>query len=168
MVSNAELAQVSPVIREGYAYWLAKCGGRPMPTRADIAPPEMLGFLHHVVLIDVLNDPPDFRYRLVGTLIDTHTLGPLTGRRFSELPHQRAPSLIWEKMQTVAREGKPSLSTVPYVGRNKDFLMVHDLAAPLAGPDGAVAMIIAVVDFVPRPKPASLAEYLDQREDEPD
>jgi hypothetical protein len=69
---------------EGYEYWRRKAAGRRMPRRADIDPIEIPKLLPHVRLIDVIG-PGRYRYRLVGTEIQTfHGANP-TGRYVHEV-----------------------------------------------------------------------------------
>jgi hypothetical protein len=48
-------------------YWQEKRRGRPMPSRADIDPLELIRFLPGIILIDVVDDQRRYVYRLVGT-----------------------------------------------------------------------------------------------------
>lgn len=131
-----------------------------MPERADLEPAEMLPFLPHVLLFDVLRregdgdpEPRDFRYRLVGTAVEHHMGQRYTGRVLSEQPHQREGSRIWSTFMAVARDGMPRHNHVPYVGPHADFLGIEDVLMPL-GRDGSVSMLFAVVDFIQR-RPAA-------------
>jgi hypothetical protein len=57
-----------PIAREALAYWEGKLSGRPMPTRRDFDPVfEIPHLLPWIMLVDVLREPLDFRYRLIGT-----------------------------------------------------------------------------------------------------
>jgi len=143
-----DLDQATPKLQMGYRYWDAKRAGRTMPARADIDPAEMVPFLPHVVLVDVLRDPPDFRYRLMGTAVDAHMTRHYTGVRLSEVPHQRPPSVMWSNFETVARERAPLLTNVPYVGPHKEFLRVQDIILPLSADGHTVDILFAIVDFV--------------------
>src|SRR3954471_6167481 len=52
-----------------YGYWAAKRGSRPMPERSDIDPAEIPPhLLPGIMLVDVVNDPRRYVYRLVGTM----------------------------------------------------------------------------------------------------
>lgn len=66
-----------------YQYWLGKCDGRTAPARRDIDPveiPEILGFVN---LLEVLNDPRDFRFRLNGTAVAEMVGRDITGELHS-------------------------------------------------------------------------------------
>ena len=56
-----------PDVRLVLDYWQEKCAGRLMPARADIDPGDLRRFLPHITLVDVVDDPRRFVYRLVGT-----------------------------------------------------------------------------------------------------
>ena len=66
-------------------YWKRKRGSRPMPSRADILPTELREHLGWIVMVDVI--PPryeEFRYRLVGTLVNQYFLADATGKTIRE------------------------------------------------------------------------------------
>lgn len=119
-----------------------------MPERADIDPGDMVPFLPNVLLIDVLRDPLDFRYRLTGTLIDDHIGRCVTGLRMSEIPHQAPPSRIWSACEYVLRERTPLNSDVPYVGPKCDYVVAEDIIMPLSSNDETVDMLLVVVDYL--------------------
>ena len=56
-----------PDILKVLAYWEGKRRGRLMPSRADIEPLELVQFLPFICIVDVVDDPRRFVYRLVGT-----------------------------------------------------------------------------------------------------
>lgn len=145
----------APVLLRGFDYWNAKRGSRPMPSRSDIDPIEMGSLLPNIVLMEVLRDakpgwPLDFRYRVLGTTVDSHMSRRFTGLQMSEVPHQQPDSQLWRNFVRVLTEKQPQLNHVPYVGPHKDFLTMMDLILPLS-PDGeTVTMLMSVVDFIPR------------------
>jgi len=65
-------------------YWDAKRGDRRMPSRADIKPSEIKDHLGWVMMVEVLPDLVDFRYRLIGTLVTQYFLEDSTGKTVSE------------------------------------------------------------------------------------
>ena len=149
-----DLPLATPRLRSGYEYWNAKRGQRAMPGRADLDPAEIKPLLPHVVLIDVLRNahtgPLDFRYRLIGTTVDDHSIGRYTGMLMSSLPHQQPPSRMWSNFESVVTERQPKVSRVPYAGPHRDFLSVIDILMPLSTDGEVVDMIFGLVDFVPR------------------
>ncbi|HEY2069603.1 MAG TPA: PAS domain-containing protein [Rhizomicrobium sp.] len=74
-----------PTLRFLKDYWESKRGPRAMPARADIRPSEMKEHLGWVILLDVLPDFSDFRYRTIGSRVTQYFLGDGTGRTLSEV-----------------------------------------------------------------------------------
>jgi hypothetical protein len=65
-------------------YWDKRRGARRMPARHDIEPNEIRSWLSQILLVDVLADASDFRYRLIGTRLDPYFPTAATGLRFTE------------------------------------------------------------------------------------
>lgn len=134
--------------RQAYAYYLSKRAGRAMPSRNDLDPVEMVGFLPHTILLEVSHEPLDFRYRLVGTFFYDYWAAEYTGRLMSDIPHQRSPSKIWENLERTVREKRPFSSDIPYVGPKNDVLKAEDVIMPLSSDDRTVNMIFVCVDYI--------------------
>src|SRR6266404_3792675 len=86
----------SPILSEAHAFWRSKLAGRSMPSRKDIDPTEIPQLLRYVMLIDVLADPLDFKYRLIGTAVCSLLHRDYTWSRFSELPGKGKGSVVCE------------------------------------------------------------------------
>jgi hypothetical protein len=145
-----EIDRATQRLQTAYGYWRTKCAIGRLPGRADIEPGEMVPFLAHVVLLDVLREPLDFRYRLMGTAVEAHMLRRYTGELMSAIEHQRPPSRIWSDFELVVTRRHPILTDVPYVGPHREFLRVQHVILPLAADGGNVDMILSVVDFIPK------------------
>jgi hypothetical protein len=141
------LTPKSSVNRAAYDYWQSKRAGRAMPARADVDPAEMKSFLPHLVLFDVEHDPLDFRYRLIGTLVRENLHENHTGKRMSEIPHQKEPNTIWKNHVHVTKTGAPMLGQAPYVGPNKDFMSMEAVIMPLSDDDQTVTSLMVCVDY---------------------
>jgi hypothetical protein len=59
----------NPVVCEALTAWEAARRGRHMPSRANMGPRVMRGFLKHTALIQVVDGGCDFRYRVVGDAV---------------------------------------------------------------------------------------------------
>jgi PAS domain-containing protein len=73
-----------PVLAFFLSYWREKLRGRTLPLITDFVPKEVRGNLRWVVLIDVLQNRADFRYRLVGSSVCEYFLGDGTGKTVAE------------------------------------------------------------------------------------
>ena len=74
----------NPTLSAIYSYWNDKRGARAMPARSEINPPELREHLGWIILVDVLPDLADFRYRLIGTKVARYFGAEATGRTISE------------------------------------------------------------------------------------
>ena len=76
----------SPMVRELFAYWQKKSAGRMAPKPRDIEPGDLKRLLPFIAISEVLNDPFNLRFRLVGTSIVEAVGYDFTGKRFDEMP----------------------------------------------------------------------------------
>src|SRR5690348_15047812 len=83
------------------SYWERIRGSRAMPRRCDIDPLDIPRLLPFVRLVDVLENPRAFRFRLVGTEIDAITAVRLRGQRFSETAQLGEGSKVWNDYAAV-------------------------------------------------------------------
>ena len=148
--SVIELADLrSPILRAGYDYWLGKKGDRVFPARGDFDPlveaPKLSG---NIMLLDVRNDPLDFKYRLVGVKLREHMGENWTGRWWSEIEGQRQPNPIWLHHQWVVENRLPRFIRPNYVGPHKEFMFIESAVLPLGYHPERVDMLMLFVDFL--------------------
>ncbi len=75
----------SPKLDDLHAYWNRIRAERIMPARAEIDPTEIPALLPHIIMTEVVYDPLDFQYRLVGDHVVTHAGRSIQGSRLSTL-----------------------------------------------------------------------------------
>jgi hypothetical protein len=140
---------ISPILREGYGYWRGKRGDRSFPSRHDFDPLlEIPKLARHMMLLDVLRDPLDFRYRLIGDKLRDHMGENWVGRRWSEIPQQRLPNPIWMHHQWVVENGEPRFIRPNYVGPHHQFMFIESAVLPLGDDPERVEMLMLFVDFL--------------------
>lgn len=66
-------------------WWLGARRGRLMPSRRDIDPIALKPVLARIWLMEFVDEPRQFRYRLAGEEIQRHYRTPLRGRLLSEV-----------------------------------------------------------------------------------
>jgi hypothetical protein len=138
----------SSILRDGYAYWLAKKGDRAFPTRADFDPMvEAPKLSRQIMLMDVQSQPLDFRYRLVGTQLRQNMAMEWTGQWMSQIEFQRPPNPIWSHHQWVVENRQPRFFRPTYIGPNKGFKFIEAAILPLGGGE-AIDMLMIFVDFL--------------------
>ncbi|MDJ0948072.1 MAG: PAS domain-containing protein [Alphaproteobacteria bacterium] len=138
------------IISLARTYWDRIRGSRQMPSRKDIDPGDIRDILPNVVLLDVQQEPLDFRYRLIGTEVDRHSSEKHTGKWVTDIPERAPPSKVWENLVHVVETGAPSEQSVPYVGPLQDFVTTRQITLPLSDNGSDVNMLLIVIDYVVR------------------
>lgn len=90
-----------------YAYWEKERGDRALPSRTDIDPAALRFVLGHLILLDVLRDPLQFRVRLQGTELEWWIGADLTGKALDQLPSPELRALAYEYATTTVESGAP-------------------------------------------------------------
>lgn len=140
----------SPLLREAIDYWERLRGDRDLPARADLNPVDIPRLLPYVMLIDVLENPRDFRFRLLGTEHDRIVSGDYRGRCFSELPGLARGNPVWDQYVRTVETGAPVIGTVSYIGG--DLYIPRELEhclLPFAS-NGTTVDVILVVTAIDR------------------
>ena len=125
------------------AYWHQLRGDAELPQACDVSPFELKPALGHIVLIDVLEDGWDGRFRVYGTKVAETYGRDMTGRLVSEIDGGNYVSVFFRALYRAA-----CLRRAPYYSDH--FPPPHEaleswqrLALPLAGPDGQVSRFLA-------------------------
>ena len=139
------------LVEEAWAYWHRIRGNRPMPSRADFDPVDIPRLLSSTALVDVLRDPLDFQFRLLGTAIDNITSKNMRGVRFSETPFLVPGNKGWADYEYVATTGLPLKTDRAYVGKSRLVLKLTDSLFPLSRNGERVEMIWSFLDISPVP-----------------
>lgn len=130
-------------------YWLKACpeNSGPYPCRSDIKISDLRNRMSNVAILDIENNPLDFRYRLIGTRLCEFLYHDYTGKKLSELDGKGPGSRIWSILEEVKNSGSPLYREVPYVGPKADFRQASTLYLPLASDHHTVDKIMLVPHF---------------------
>jgi hypothetical protein len=134
-------------LRRGLAYWEQLRGNRPMPARADIGPADLPRPLTSVMLVDVLQDPLDFRFRLVGSDIEAISFRNYRGVRFSEIFHMGPKSRLFGEYRHVVQTRRPHWSEVDYVGFDPGISRIRHILLPLSDDGDKVDTVLVFVEI---------------------
>lgn len=155
------LDQVSaPAVLEGHRYWRGKCRDGRLPGRRDIVPSEIKPLLSFVILSEVLRDPFDIRFRLVGTKVVEMNNVDLTGRHLNYGVSDPAWRDYWTAIyRRVAETGEPAFGADTYEYRDRSHAGLEWCLLPLAADGRNVDMIFELEAYPPgsRPGPGSPA-----------
>jgi hypothetical protein len=137
----------SPVVREALDTWQRLRGERLMPSRADMTPRAMRGFLKHLALLEVLEEGRDFRFRVSGDVVNIQQVMTLQGLSTSDWD-ARLPGFgahMRRVYQRVVRRRSPLAYSGLYLRAADQHTFSHEsLMAPL-GDDGETVDHLIVV-----------------------
>ena len=142
------LSVCSSQITVMYDYWLGLRGDRPMPFRRDLDPSQIKPHLPFLMLVDVVGDPPDFIYRLVGTReVDSRGYDP-TGRRVAEAYFASSAEDALSNYAQVARERAVLYDCEPVRMPGNDYYNDESLFLPFTvdGDSVAQVMVYSVIE----------------------
>jgi hypothetical protein len=129
-----------PVLIGVRDYWQDISGGRPLPARHDFDPLDIPHLLPHIVLFDVFDDPPSFRFRLVGTASVFNAGVDPTGQIFDEMPHS---GTAVARMRQGVELRKPYFTDDVFPWGARPNLHYRTLVMPLSDDGDAVDMLLA-------------------------
>jgi hypothetical protein len=149
----------SPIVGAAQRYWdgISSAG---LPSKRAIRPQSMPALLPHILWYDVLRDPLDFRYRLIGTAVRPHLGMNRTGQVMSAVPGQGPGSAVWQHLAAAVQERRATRRAPPFVGPGCDFLEIENLVCPLSDDGETVDGLLIFVDFVRRRDPATSAKVV--------
>lgn len=153
-----------------YRYWTERRGGKRFPSRDDIDPLDFGYALGRVSLIDVMENPRRFRYRLVSTSL-TALLGyEMTGKFLDEIPETETRAYTL-KLYAAAIENRAPLHVRDDVTLDGRRWTYEALLLPLSSDGETIALLMvyrtaatsaAFRPAAPRPQPA--IEYVERVE----
>ena len=140
--------ELSSEQRQFLAYWQEQSGNQIAPRRQGFDVLHVPTLMSRVVIFDVLRNPLDFRYRLVGTVVREMSAREYTGMKLSEIEGRGPGSTIWSVLDEVRSSREPAFRSIPYIGPKKDFLKLNNLFLPWVDDNMETDMIVLVCDFV--------------------
>jgi PAS domain len=131
-------------IRAFYDYWNGKRGGRPMPSRSDLDPAEIISFLPSVMMSDVVDkDSTLVRYRLIGTRETEARGGDPTGLLVHDAFHGRSRDYVLKNYWLVIGAASPLYDCDPLVPGNDALVDRGTILVPLSDDGVSVSQVLA-------------------------
>jgi len=134
------------VVEQAHHYWTSKCAANRLPSRADLRPEEMCSILPHVFLVEVLQAPLEFRFRLVGTAIDQMVGCNMTGVRVNREEYGPDWQSIFEVYRRVVDSRTPEIATRSAPWPSRDFYVYERFIAPLSTDGSSVDMLFGAIE----------------------
>jgi len=130
-----------------YTHWQSLRTGNALPYRKDFRPAAIARLLPWGFLVDVLNNPRDFRFRLVGSKFLTASGQELTGRLIGEAFPPEFRKEVFEGWNTVVEKGGPNWATGTVWVKEKDFMKWQGVILPLREESGTINQLIGAAAF---------------------
>ncbi len=142
------VAERNPRLGRLFDYWRGKCGGRPMPARADIDPVEMREWLGNLLLAEFFGSVEDYRVRIDGTNLIAYGGGDRTGRGQETLTSVEERNLIKAQYEPVLETGQTAYFETQFTNSENRFLREQKLLLPLSDDGKTVNMVLAGIYYV--------------------
>lgn len=147
-----------PELIDFAAYLDRKRAGRPFADRNDVNPAEILRYLPHIVVLDVLDDGLDFRVRVFGTALVELMREERTGQlvsRFGERPAiPTDPVELRARWLTICRMTVAKAETLyfkaPTVSPERAYMVYHGMFAPLTSGTAEISQLVGMMVTVGR------------------
>ena len=128
--------------QEMFAYWASLRRGASLPARVDLHPASMKRLLPTVSLIDVVNEPRDYRLRLAGTGLYGVYGREITGRMIGDVYNTDAFDYWRKELDKVVDERRPGVGVHSLAWRGAPHMSILWLRLPLASNGKDVDMIL--------------------------
>ncbi|MEQ9597039.1 PAS domain-containing protein [Parvibaculum sp.] len=143
-----DLAALPPVLAALLAWWERKREEEArLPRREDVNPAEIPRLLPHIALLDILRDPLDYRYRLIGTRLVETMGGERTGKRMREVMDPPAIEGTVMLMTRLIETREPVAFTGRLFWLRKEYLGFHALVLPLSSTGEEIDMAVMGVEL---------------------
>jgi hypothetical protein len=140
-----------------FQLWLHKRGDRAMPSKPDLAAPDLRPWLGDIHLIEVIDQGRDFRYLIFGTDIARYYDVEMTRRFVSEWPDAMREAAFATYMR-VTRDACAYLVRQNEIAVNRLFSN-HRLVLPLSNDGVTVDHILTHLRMVPGNKDETGIHY---------
>ena len=135
------------VLQALLAYWERIRGDRRMPSRQDISPADIPALLPFLILVDRIDDPPDFRFRLAGTNFRDITRQEATGKRIAEVFPVEFADTMREHWTAVADRQQPLACSGRLWVPDRDHVHWEGLLLPLSTDGRWADMLLGGIVF---------------------
>jgi hypothetical protein len=153
---SLERATANAAVTRLYAYWVERRGAKTFPSRDDIDPLDFRFVLGRVSLVDVLDAPRRYRYRLVGTAVTDNLGYEMTGKFLDQLPESQMRAYL-EQLYGKAVTQRAPVYERDQVNLDGRLWRSETIVLPLSS-DGQAINLLMIYRETDRPRPAEGAK----------
>lgn len=131
-----------------FRFWKDLGGAQGLPCRADFSP-EQLGFiLGHITIVDVLRDPLNFRYRLIGTRLEEAGRRGDQGKTLDQIEPETYRNMIGQTFRQVVDFRQPLCHHISYL-HHQNMVSYEQLILPFRHRGAEVEVLVEALDWLP-------------------
>lgn len=131
-----------------YQFWKQIRGSRRLPSRSDFEP-EQLGFiLGQVIIVDVLRDPANFRYRLIGTRLEEAGRRGDQGKTLDQIEPAAYRRMVGQTYRAVVETGQPLCHQISYA-HHQNMVSFEQIILPFSHGGDRVEVLLEALDWLP-------------------
>ena len=135
-------------LQEILAHWQTACAERgTLPGSNDMGLSRLRGLISHIALVDVLTNPYDYRYRIVGEYVVEMMGFNRTGKKASEIFPQESMATTEAMVSQLFASQKPIACSGKMTWVDRDHQKFQALCLPLANDGETVDMAIMAFHF---------------------
>lgn len=141
---------IRPELKSLFRFWKQKAGDRKAPARADFDVPELLPWLPHLMLSDLLNDSTDIRFRVIGTWVVEQFGRDDSGKTASGINYAGRSRAILAEYNLVASSMTPHTVRGAFFNHTgaEDFRIAERLVLPLSNDGDTCTKLLTGVYFL--------------------
>jgi hypothetical protein len=141
------LESYNPRLARLHDYWIGKCAGRPLPSRADIEPLEMKEWLGNLLLAEFFGGIEHYRVRLDGSNLIGYGGKDRTGKGSEVLTSDEERNLIVAQYKPVLDTAQAAYYETQFQNSEGRFLREQKLLLPLSDNGSLVNMVLAGIYY---------------------
>lgn len=134
-------------LKRVFDYWQSRCGDRVMPSRSDIDPTEIPDLLSFIALVDVLDNPRDFRIRLVGTSIRDIAGTEMTGKVIADVFPPAFHAEVFKHWNEIVDRKTPKVASGRHWVSDRSHIKWEGILLPLSSDGATVNMMLGACVF---------------------
>ena len=141
------LESYNPRLARLHDYWIGKCAGQVLPSRADIEPLEMKEWLGNLLLAEFFGSVEHYRVRLDGSNLIGYGGKDRTGKGSEVLTSDEERKLIVTQYKPVLDTAQPAYFETQFLNSEGRFLREQKLLLPLSDNGSLVNMVLAGIYY---------------------
>lgn len=131
-----------------YRFWKVIRRGRRLPCRCDFAPEQLDFILGQIAIVDVLRDPANFRFRLIGTRLEEAGRRGDQGKTLDQIEPAAYRRVVGRAFREVVETAQPLCHQVSYM-HHQNLVSFEQIILPFSHTGDRVEVLLEALDWLP-------------------